>query len=111
MPIMSKPCDCFSDIYVTGNPTTCIRAWAPGSNGTLPLTLQAEGSGHVGLSFNPIYNAQWKETGQWEQSYHANPKPGARFVGWFDMSGGLISTETTLQDEYGAARELIARFD
>ena len=34
----------------------------------LPLELFAEEGGCVGINFNPVYNAQWKETGEWQQS-------------------------------------------
>ena len=102
-------------LYATGNPLASIRAWAPGSNGALPLNLTAGEGGCVGLSFNPIYNAQWKETGEWEQSYHAYPADGFEFAGWYDVSTGPntgvpLSTDQDWNDEYGTSRQLEARF-
>ena len=97
-------------LYATGNPLKSIRAWAPGSEGVRPLELAAGDGGCVGLSFNPIYNAQWKETGEWEQSYHAYPDAGRRFAGWFDEAGACVSTAQDFEDEYGASRRLAARF-
>ena len=97
-------------LYATGNPMDSIRAWAPGDEGGRPLELVAGDGGHVGLSFNPIYNAQWKETGEWEQSYHAYPCDGYEFAGWFDKSGVLVSQEADWMDEYGTSRVLQARF-
>jgi len=97
-------------LYATGNPLTCVRAYAPGSNGQLPLCLAADEGGCVGLSFNPIYNAQWKETGEWEQSYHAYPDEGCMFVGWYDETGACVSTDSDWVDNYGSSRNLTARF-
>lgn len=97
-------------LYATGNPLTSIQAHAPGSNGALPLELKAGEGGTVGLSFNPIYNAQWKETGEWEQSYHAYPEEGFSFSGWYDAAGMLLTDEEDWQDEYGASRRIEARF-
>lgn len=96
-------------LYATGNPLTSVRAIAPGSDG-LPLELAAGEGGHAGLSFNPIYNAQWKETGEWEQSYHAYPAEGRAFVGWFDERGEMVFADADWQDTYGASRRLVARF-
>lgn len=97
-------------LYATGNPLKSIRACAPGGDGK-PLELYAGEGGSVGLSFNPIYDAQWKETGEWEQSYHAYPDEGFAFAGWFDESGERVSTAQDWQDEYGASRRLAARFE
>lgn len=97
-------------LYATGNPLVALRACAPGSDGLQPLELTACAGGTVGLSFNPIYNAQWKETGEWEQSYHAYPDEGFSFEGWFDEEGALFSDEQDCSDEYGASRTLQARF-
>ena len=97
-------------LYATGNPLASIKAAAPGSGGNLPLCLAAEAGGYVGLSFNPIYNAQWKETGEWEQSYHAYPNPGHTFVGWFDAHDACLSTEQDWIDAYGTSRIITARF-
>ena len=98
-------------LNATGNPLTQIRALAPQREEQLPLEVRAAEGGHVGLKFNPIYNAQWKETGEWEQSYWAYPQDGYAFEGWFDaQSGNLVSTEATWIDEYGASRQLEARF-
>ena len=93
------------------NPMKEIYSLAPQRENTLPLTLTAEDGGFVGLKFNPIYNAQWKETGQWQQSYSAYPKEGYRFKGWFEANGVLFSQDINYIDTYGASRELIARFE
>ena len=97
-------------LYATGNPLVRIRALAPGDAVSKPLELTAGDGGHVGLSFNPIYNAQWKETGEWEQSYHAYPDDGFLFAGWYDESGKCVSEELDWMDEYGASRVLQANF-
>ena len=98
-------------LYATGNPLKSIRALAPGHDEELPLTIEAEGGGFVGLSFNPIYNAQWKETGEWEQSYHAYADDGFGFAGWFDEGGTCVSKEQDWADEYGQSRCITARFE
>lgn len=98
-------------LYATGNPCKRIRALAPGRDEALPLWLSAGEGGCVGLSFNPIYNAQWKETGEWEQSYHAYADEGFAFTGWFDEAGVCVSTEQDWGDEYGRSRQLTARFE
>lgn len=97
-------------LYATGNPLKSVRAIAPGDVGDKPLELTAGMGGCVGLSFNPIYNAQWKETGEWEQSYHAYPEQGFAFDGWYDADGELVSRDADWEDEYGASRILTARF-
>ncbi|MBQ9042571.1 MAG: hypothetical protein IJ111_07120 [Eggerthellaceae bacterium] len=98
-------------LYATGNPLTSIRACAPGSDGAEPIELAAGEGGCVGLSFNPVYDARWKETGVWEQSYHAYPDEGSAFSGWFDEAGACASREQDWQDAYGTPRRLIARFE
>ena len=97
-------------LYATGNSLVRIRACAPGGNGQTPLNLTATEGGYVGLSFNPIYNAQWKETGEWEQSYHAYPDEGCAFEGWYDADGTRVYAEQDWTDDYGASRTLTARF-
>ena len=97
-------------LYATDNPLASIRACAPQSAGRQPLNLTAEPGGYVGLSFNPLYNAQWKETGEWEQSYHAYPQAGFAFQGWFDEDGACLSNEADWVDAYGTSRTLVARF-
>ena len=97
-------------LYATGNPLASIKALAPGHDERLPLELYAEGGGCVGLSFNPIYNAQWKETGEWEQSYHAYADEGFVFAGWFDENDQRVFDDADWMDEYGTSRILIARF-
>ena len=90
---------------------TEILSLAPQRDEALPLEVRADAGGFVGLKFNPIYNAQWKETGEWEQSYWAYPSAGYEFAGWFDVvTGELLSQEATWVDEYGTARRLVARF-
>ena len=97
-------------LYATGNPLKSVRALAPGGDGGRPLELVAGEGGSVGLSFNPIYNAQWKETGEWEQSYHAYPDEGRTFDAWYDEEGRVMSREPDWMDEYGTSRILTARF-
>lgn len=53
----------------TANPMKTIRSLAPQREEELQLELYAGDGGCVGLKFNPIYNAQWKETGEWQQGY------------------------------------------
>ena len=95
----------------TGNPMKEIRSLAPQRSEALPLSLTAEGRGTVGLKINPVYNAQWKETGEWQQTYFACPETGAAFAGWYDAQGALLSAEPVWQDEYGSSRILTARFE
>ena len=102
-------------LYATGNPLKLIRAWAPVGDDAAqqqrrPIELRAGEGGCVGLSFNPIYNAQWKETGEWEQSYHAYPDDGFAFAGWFDGSDACVSREQDWEDEYGTSHCLVAKF-
>ena len=94
----------------TGNPMKQIRSLAPQRDERLPLELTAEGPGTIGLKFNPVYNAQWKETGEWQQAYFAYPEPGAVFTGWYDPAGTLLSRDPVWQDAYGSSRILTARF-
>ncbi len=97
-------------LNATGNPLRRIRALAPQQDIPLPLELTAEGPGYVGLKFNPVYNAQWKETGEWQQSYYAYPQEGHTFTGWYDEKGMLLSSETVWFDAYGSSRVLTALF-
>ena len=96
-------------LNATGNPMRSIRSLAPQREAALPLELYAGDGGWVGLKFNPIYNAQWKETGEWQQSYHACPCEGFVFDGWYE-NGTKVSGEETWVDAYGASRILQARF-
>lgn len=96
-------------LNATGNPMKMIRSLAPQQEATLPLELFAEEGGSVGLKFNPVYNAQWKETGEWEQSYYAYPDEGYLFDGWYE-NGTKVSDEETWIDAYGTSRILRARF-
>lgn len=96
-------------LNATGNPMKAIRAFAPQRDGQLPLELYAGHGGCVGLKFNPIYNAQWKETGRWQQSYHACPDEGWCFEGWYE-NGNRVSAENPWIDKYGTSRILTARF-
>ena len=97
-------------LNATGNPMKRILSLAPQQEKRLPLELRAGEGGSVGLRFNPVYNAQWKETGEWQQSYYAYPDPGRRFVGWQDGNGRTLSTEAVWTDTYGSSRILRAVF-
>ena len=97
-------------LNATGNPMRSISSLAPQREEQLPLKLTAEGAGCVGLKFNPVYNAQWKETGEWQQSYYAYPAEGHAFEGWYDEAGTKVCGEAEWFDEYGASRVLTAKF-
>ena len=96
-------------LNATANPMKSIRSLAPQREEILPLELYAGDGGCVGLKFNPVYNAQWKETGEWQQSYYAYPDAGFRFEGWYENGTKVSETETWV-DEYGASRILKAVF-
>ena len=96
-------------LNATGNPMKTIRSLTPQREEKLPLELYAGDGGCVGLKFNPIYNAQWKETGEWQQSYYAYPDEGYSFAGWYE-NGTKVSEEETWIDEYGTSRILQAGF-
>ena len=96
-------------LNATGNPMKSIRSLAPQREEKLPLELYAGDGGCVGLKFNPVYNAQWKETGEWQQSYYAYPDDGFCFDGWYE-NGEKVSGEETWIDEYGTSRILKAKF-
>lgn len=98
-------------LNATGNPMKEIRCLAPQREKALPLEIAASEGGCVGLKFNPVYNAQWKETGEWQQSYYAYPDEGKSFVGWFDESGACVNSESVWIDEYGSSRKLRACFE
>ena len=98
-------------LNATGNPMKRILSLAPQRDEPLPLELTAGEGGCVGLKYNPVYNAQWKETGEWQQTYYAYPEDGKRFVGWFDPEGHLLSMEEAWLDTYGTSRMLSARFE
>ena len=95
----------------SGNPMDKILSLAPQCEEKKPLELYAQEGGHVGLKYYPVYNAQWKETGEWRQSYHAYPKQGYRFTGWQDETGNIVSQEAEWIDEYGTSRILSANFE
>ena len=97
-------------LNATGNPMKTIRVLAPQREEVLPLELYAGEGGCVGLKFNPIYNAQWKETGEWQQSYYAYTAEGYRFAGWFE-NGAKVSEEESWIDVYGTSRILQAVFE
>ncbi|MCR4940581.1 MAG: hypothetical protein K5930_10820 [Treponemataceae bacterium] len=97
-------------LNASGNPMKSIKSYAPQRETLLPLNITAGTGGSIGLKYNPIYNAQWKETGEWEQTYFAYPDSGYVFEGWYDKSGKKVSTEATWVDEYGTSRELTAKF-
>ncbi len=96
-------------LNATFNPMKDIWSYAPQRETLLPLEVHAGEGGCVGLKFNPIYNAQWKETGEWEQCYHAYPDNGFDFLGWYE-AGKLVSTDDRWSDEYGTSRVLDAKF-
>lgn len=98
-------------LNATGNPMKEILSLAPQQDGMLPLEVYAGKGGCVGLKFNPVYNAQWKEAGEWQQSYYAYPDDGYRFAGWQDSNGSIVSTEPAWIDEYGSSRILRAIFE
>lgn len=93
----------------TNNPLRWVKAWAPKTDGQKPLSLTAEDGGYVGLKFNPVYTPDWKETGEWQQSYHAYPLEGFAFDGWYSAQG-KESADSIWVDEYGTSRELTAKF-
>ncbi len=97
-------------LNATANPMREILSLAPRREERLPLELYAEGPGRVGLRYNPLYDAQWKETGKWQQAYYAYPDEGAVFAGWFDREGNPVSGEAVWEDVYGSSRILTARF-
>lgn len=97
-------------LNATGNPMKAIRSLAPQQEEEMPLELYAGGGGCVGLKYNPIYNAQWKETGKWQQSYYAYPDKDYIFAGWYE-NGIKVSEEETWIDEYGTSRILKAVFE
>ena len=97
-------------LNATGNPMKRILSLAPQREEVLPLELTAGEGGCVGLQFNPVYNAQWKETGEWQQTYYAYPEEGFIFNGWYDADENLVSKEEQWTDEYGNSRVLQAVF-
>ena len=96
-------------LNATGNPMKSICSLAPQREEKLALELYAGDGGCIGLKFNPVYNAQWKETGEWQQSYYAYPDEGFCFDGWYE-NGVKVSEKETWIDEYGTSRILQARF-
>ena len=98
-------------LNATGNPMKRILSLAPQWDESLPLEPTAGEGGCVGLKFNPVYNAQWKETGEWQQTYYAYPDEGRHFMGWYDSEENLLSMDEAWLDAYGASRILTARFD
>ena len=97
-------------LNATGNPMKKILSLAPQREECLPLELTAGDGGYVGLQFNPVYNAQWKETGEWQQTYYAYPDEEYCFKGWYDPEGNLLSEKEQWADEYGNSRILHALF-
>ena len=98
-------------LNATGNPMKSILSLAPQREERLPLELFSGDGGTVGLKFNPVYNAQWKETGKWQQSYYAYPDEGFTFDGWYDDKGTLVSRDAVWIDTYGTSRRLTALFN
>ena len=97
-------------LNASGNPMKRILSLAPQREERLPLELYSEEGGTVGLKFYPVYNAQWKETGEWRQSYHAYPDEGWSFAGWFNLDGEKVGDQAEWLDEYGSSRILTAKF-
>ena len=97
-------------LNTAGNPMKKILSLAPQREDILPLELTAGEGGYVGLQFNPVYNVQWKETGEWQQKYYAYPEEGYCFAGWYDAEGNLLSDQQQWADEYGKSRILHACF-
>ena len=97
-------------LNATGNPLTAIYAWAPLQE-RQPLFVTASTGGTVGLRFNPIYNAQWKETGKYEQCYVATPMEGYHFSFWMSESRERLSEQQTWVDTYGSSRIIQAVFE
>ncbi len=97
-------------LNATGNPMKEILSLAPQRDEEMPLEVSAGEGGTVGLKFNPVYNAQWKETGEWQQSYYAYPNEGYRFSYWLE-NGVKVSEEETWIDKYGKSRVLKAFFE
>ena len=97
-------------LNTTGNPLKEILCFAPQREENLPLERCAGEGGCVGLRFNPIYKAQWKETGEWQQSYYAYSCEGYSFAGWYDSYGQLVSSDATWNDQYGSSRCITAKF-
>ena len=62
------------------------------------------------MVFKPVYNAQWKETGEWDQTYYAEPQEGWKFAGWYNEDGTLASDQRVWRVEYGSSHVLTARF-
>lgn len=92
------------------NPMKEILSLAPQREERLPLTLKAGEGGYVGLRFEPVYNAQWKETGEWKQTYFAYPEEGYAFAAWTDEEGKMVGDAAEWVDVYGASRVLTAVF-
>lgn len=97
-------------VDATGNPMREIKSLAPQREKRLPLEVYASEGGFVGLKFYPVYNAQWKETGEWQQRYEAYPADGFAFDGWYEKDE-KVSGEEKWTDGYGASRVLTARFE
>lgn len=93
----------------TNNPMKEIKALAPQREEILPLNVKALEGGYIGLKFNPVYTPQWKETGEWQQSYYAYPIEGYEFEGWYE-DDNKVSDEVIWIDNYGSSRELVAKF-
>ena len=93
-----------------GCPMTSIRGFAPQSEDNAVLNLTAGEGGTIGLHYGPVYNAQWKETGEWHQTYYAYPAEGYAFEGWYDADGNLVSTEATWVVTYGDSHDITAKF-
>ena len=92
------------------NPLTSVVACAPNSDGVGRIELFAEEGGYVGVKFCPVYTPQWKETGEWQQTYFAYPKAGYAFDCWHDEREDCICVLPEWVVEYGQCAKIFARF-
>lgn len=95
----------------TDNPLTEFRGFAPDSNGEKPLNVRTEKGGYIGVKYCPVYDAKWKETGEWHQLLLAYPHEGHRFLRWEDENGNELSTSVIWEMQYGKSLEAVAVFE
>ena len=92
------------------NPLTDLVACAPGTDGAGRIELHADEGGYIGVKLCPVYTPQWKETGEWRQTYFAYPKEGYEFDCWYDDREDCICELPEWAVEYGQCASLRARF-